>query len=427
MAEPAWSEMTLAAIGDWRSGGTPSKSRADYWVGTIPWVSPKDMKVFVLRDAQDHISQQAIADGARWVPAGSVFIVVRGMILAHTFPVCVAERMMAFNQDVKALVPNAAADGRFLAHWLVGRSDALLRLVTEATHGTKRIELRDLLAHSIAMPPLVEQRRIAEILDTVDEAIRKTEEIIAKLERVKQGLLHDLLTRGIDANGELRDRARHEFSRREVGIIPTSWRVERVSDAGSVQLGKMRSHRQVAGRETPYLRVANVEDNYINTSDVLSMPFTVDEIEKFRLLPGDILLNEGQSTHLVGRAAMYRGDPPDCAFQKTLLRFRASSLLNPDFALCLFRWYQASGRFGAVAVQTTSMAHLTAVRFERMKVAIPPLPEQLAIVERAKAFERRLEAERHTVNKLQRLKRGLAEDLLTGRVRVTPLLAEAAE
>ena len=77
------------------------------------------------------------------------------------------------------------------------------------------------------LPPLPEQRRIAEILDTLDEAIRKTEQVIAKLQQMKQGLLHDLLTRGIDDNGELRDPDRHpeQFKDSPLGRIPREWEV----------------------------------------------------------------------------------------------------------------------------------------------------------------------------------------------------------
>src|SRR4051812_26255043 len=89
---PGWSRTQLGTIGAWSNGGTPSKARADYWLGTIPWVSPKDMKRFVLDDAEDHVSDAAARSGTRIVPAGCVFIVVRGMILAHSFPVCVTAR-----------------------------------------------------------------------------------------------------------------------------------------------------------------------------------------------------------------------------------------------------------------------------------------------------------------------------------------------
>lgn len=215
-------ETNLGSIATWSSGGTPAKSRGDYWVGDIPWVSPKDMKRFTLNDTEDHISERAVSNGARIVPAGTIFIVVRGMILAHTFPVCIAGRSMSFNQDVKALVPQSGVEGRFLAHWLHGNRAKLLSLVTEATHGTKRLDLHDLQATEVLLPAPSEQRRITEILDTLDEAIRKTEQIIAKLKQVKQGLLHDLLTRGIDDNGELRDPARtpNSLMTRHWGFFP---------------------------------------------------------------------------------------------------------------------------------------------------------------------------------------------------------------
>ena len=91
----------------------------------------------------------------------------------------------------------------------------------------------------LAAPPLPEQRQIAEILDTLDEAIRKTEAIIAKLKQVKQGLLHDLLTRGIDDNGELRDPERHpeQFKDSPLGRIPREWEVVTSRDMLTVQLG----------------------------------------------------------------------------------------------------------------------------------------------------------------------------------------------
>ena len=195
-SRPDWLTTSLGEVTTWLSGGTPSKAMPSYWGGDIPWVSPKDMKQFRTGDAQDRITGSGVLAGSRTVPADSVLIVVRGMILAHTFPVCLTTREVAFNQDVKAVLAGEGVDGTYLAHWFVGRSERLLGLVTEATHGTKRIDLRDLQSFQLQLPPLPEQRRIAEILDTLDEAIRKTEQVIAKLQQMKQGLLHDLLTRG---------------------------------------------------------------------------------------------------------------------------------------------------------------------------------------------------------------------------------------
>ena len=95
----AWRKTTLGDCADWQSGGTPFKGNPAFWSGTIPWVSAKDMKVFRLHDAEDHISTAAIGKGGKLVPAGTILLLVRGMTLHNDVPICVTMREMAFNQD----------------------------------------------------------------------------------------------------------------------------------------------------------------------------------------------------------------------------------------------------------------------------------------------------------------------------------------
>jgi type I restriction enzyme S subunit len=81
-----WTDTTLGAITDFLSGGTPSKERADYWTGSIPWVSAKDMKRFRLDDTEDHVSEDGVANGTKLVPAGTVLLLARGMTFALVEP-----------------------------------------------------------------------------------------------------------------------------------------------------------------------------------------------------------------------------------------------------------------------------------------------------------------------------------------------------
>ncbi len=115
------------------------------------------------------------------------------MILAHTFPVGLTVSPVAFNQDIKGIVP-AAIDGGFLAYWLVANSDRMLRLVTEATHGTKRIDTEELSRQMIARPPRPEQARIAEIVDAYEKRTGQETQLLGKLRLLKQGIEHDLLS-----------------------------------------------------------------------------------------------------------------------------------------------------------------------------------------------------------------------------------------
>lgn len=123
----------------------------------------------------------------------------------------------------------------------------------------------------------------------------------------------------------------------------------RMAEAGEIDGGRQRSPHLTDGKMRPYLRVANVMDGYIDVSDVKQMKFTDSEFKKFKLHAGDILLNEGQSLELCGRPALYRGVPPDCCFQNTIIRFRPRDGTHGHFALQLFKFLLASGRFASIS------------------------------------------------------------------------------
>lgn len=162
---------------------------------------------------------------------------------------------------------------------------------------------------------------------------------------------------------------------------PSGWIKFKIGELGEVMAGRQRSPHYLDGDERPYLRVANVFDGFIDSSDVLRMKFTDKEFERYQLSVGDILLNEGQSLDLVGRPAMYEGTPPSCCFQNTLIRFRPDGKVIGKFALELFRFFLYSGKFASVASQTTSVAHLGVSRFASIDAVIPPVKEQLKIAE----------------------------------------------
>ena len=141
-----------------------------------------------------------------------------------------------------------------------------------------------------------------------------------------------------------------------------------------------------------YLRVANVMENRLDLSDVKMMNFTPDEQAVFLLKPGDILLNEGQSPHLVGRPAMYRGELTPCFFQNTIVRFRANEGVLPGWALLVFRAQMHAMRYKQFAKITTNIAHLGAERFAQVEFPLPPVTEQRALLEAFEAHESVLDA-----------------------------------
>lgn len=189
-----WRVQNLSTACEWFSGGTPSKKNDNWWKGDIPWLSPKDMKYFDLSDTQDHITEDGAYYGSKIMPKNTTFIVVRGMILAHSFPVVINSKAFSFNQDIKALIPKDYINRRFLAYWFVANSSLFLEKTTEATHGTKRFDMKDLYSTEICIPPMDEQDQIVERLDAISEKINSEKRYRSKLLFKRKALMKDLLT-----------------------------------------------------------------------------------------------------------------------------------------------------------------------------------------------------------------------------------------
>jgi type I restriction enzyme, S subunit len=194
----------------------------------------------------------------------------------------------------------------------------------------------------------------------------------------------------------------------------SNWPEIPIGKTGQVLGGRQRSPH-ATGSPQKYLRVANVFDGYIDSSDVFEMPFSEEESKRFLLAPGDILLNEGQSLELVGRSAIYRGDPPDCCFQNTLIRYRANSDVLPEFAQYTFQNFLRLGTFAAIASQTTSIAHLGTGRFAALPMPVPPLDEQRAIASALSDMDALLAKLDQLIAKKRDIKQAAMQELLTGR------------
>jgi len=164
----AHESIPLANVGDILSGGTPSKANPEFWGGEIPWVAPKEMKVFRITDSSLCITQQAITAGAvKLVSEPAVLMVVRGMILARAVPVAIATRPLTINQDMKSFIPRNGHDVAFLAHMLSGAEDELLGRVEVAGHGTCKLESEAWGSLPIPRPPRPIQKKVVRKLDAL--------------------------------------------------------------------------------------------------------------------------------------------------------------------------------------------------------------------------------------------------------------------
>jgi type I restriction enzyme, S subunit len=289
-----------------------------------------------------------------------------------------------------------------------------------------RINLSALKTVHIWAPQLSEQRQITCILDTVDEAIAKTDAVIVKLKQVRAGLLHDLLTRGLDEHGQLRDPIAHpeQFKDSPMGQIPKDWEVELLGtrlqqNAGFVQTGPFGSqlHANEYTREgVPVIMPQDISaGRFVDENIARISTEKATELRRHRVEEGDLIFAR-------------RGDLARCATVTNrevhwlcgtgclLMRFKQHTLL-PKWLSLIYQHDVGQRQIAARAVGTT-MVNLNTQLLAHLLFAFPAKREQEAIVQHVHEADRAIEAERLQLSKLTLLKSGLLADLLTGCVRV---------
>lgn len=183
----------VSEIGKWHSGGTPSRGNADFWGGPIPWISPKDMKLSELDSAEETLTAEGVKSGSKLMPKDTIMIVVRGMILAHTFPVARTLVPAAFNQDMKALVVSDEYRPKYIQYWFEYAAPRYLRLVSESSHGTKRLESDKLFSLAVPKIDLDEQDAFITQVDDVRAAVSKAKSRHADVMTMKRYFLNQNL------------------------------------------------------------------------------------------------------------------------------------------------------------------------------------------------------------------------------------------
>ncbi|WP_231731258.1 restriction endonuclease subunit S [Lampropedia cohaerens] len=183
----------VSETGKWYSGGTPSRGNSAYWGGPIPWVSPKDMKLVELDSAEETLTAEGVEAGSKLMPKDTIMIVVRGMILAHTFPVARTLVPAAFNQDMKALVVSDEYRPKYIQYWFEYAAPRYLRLVSESSHGTKRLESEKLFSLEVPKLDLDEQDNFIAQVDEMRAAVSKAKSRRADVMTMKRYFLNQNL------------------------------------------------------------------------------------------------------------------------------------------------------------------------------------------------------------------------------------------
>ncbi|MDD4929740.1 MAG: restriction endonuclease subunit S [Gallionella sp.] len=412
------------AVASHIGGGTPSRQVQSFWGGGIPWASVKDFtdEADEISSTQETISQKGLsASASNLIPAGTPLVCTRMAVGRAAMPTV----SMTINQDVKALYPAAGVAPAYLILLL----QYMQRIAEAQSVGStvKGIRIQDYLAIPVPQAPTVEQPKIAEVLASLNKAIHQTGAIVEKLKQVKQGLLHDLLTRGVDANGELRpsyEQAPHLYQDSPLGWIPLAWEVGTIESF----LDNVIDYRGKTPAKTdsgiPLITAKNVRLGYIDEEPREFIAEASFDRWMTRGIPqkGDVLFTMEAP---LGNVAQIATESRLAFAQRIIILQTGTKLLSTylKYLLLSEKFRRQLFSFGS----GSTVEGIQQATFRKLIVTIPSSRvEQTLIAERLLAETEKILVEEKALSKMLNLKSGLMDDLLTGRVRVTPLLKDTA-
>lgn len=378
----SWAQTKLGEVAQWGSGGTPSRSNASYFNGSIPWVKTGELGPRLLLTSEEHITPEAIAaSSAKVFPKGSVILAMYGATIGKTSMLGIDA---ATNQACAVGMPlRGVLAPEFLLHYLTSQKAAFVA----AGQGGAQPNISQSVVRQwpVPLPPLAEQKRIADKLDTVlarvDACRDRLTRVAPLLKRFRQAVL------AAATSGRLTEDIDPAFEAR----------LEVLANLGAVTGGLTKNaKRDELAMRRPYLRVANVQANELRLDEVSEIGLTEAEFAKTRLLPGDLLIVEGNgSIEQIGRVAIWSGEVADCSHQNHLIRWRAGERALPRFVLCFLLSPEGRRQIEAVASSTTGLHTLSVSKVGELRLPVPALALQTEIVRRVEtlfAFADRLQA-----------------------------------
>ena len=371
-----WREVRLKNFTKIVTGNTPSTKETNNFGEIYPWVTPTDIKSKkYIYDTERKLSEKGFLK-ARQLPANTVLITSIASIGKNA----ILKLQGSCNQQINAILPSNVHDSDFIYFWFENNIKKLKKISGQTA--VPIINKTDFSNIKISLPPLEEQKKIAEILSTVDQKIDFVDKQIEETETLKKGLMQKLLTQGIGHS---------EFKDSEIGRIPVAWEVKKISDILTIKYGKNQKEVEDSNGKYPILGTGGL----------------IGYANKY-------LYNK--PSVLIGRKGTI--DKPqyiDKPFWTVDTLFYSDIKLGniPLFVYYLFltidwkRYNEASG------VPSLSVSNI-----HNIKVLVPPLEEQKQIAEILSTVDQKIENLKAKKEAFEELKKGLMQKLLTGEVRV---------
>ncbi|KPQ28963.1 MAG: type I restriction enzyme, S subunit [Marinobacter excellens HL-55] len=377
-----WHKTTLGAVAQWGSGGTPSRKNPQYYGGNVPWVKTGDLGPKVLSAASEYITELGVQkSSAKYFPKGSVAIAMYGATIGKT-------SILGFdattNQACAVGLPvDGITDTTFLYYLLRNEKDGF---IAKGKGGAQpNISQALIKEHGIALPPLAEQKVIADKLDTLLAQVENTKARLERIPQILKRFRQSVLAAAM--SGRLTEEWRSNFDSYvhpnadnwKWAPIPKTWEVRLYPDLVESRLGKMLDKAKNSGSPTKYLGNINVRWFDFKLSEVQEILVSEAERNELAIRPGDVLICEGGEP---GRCAIWDGRVEEqIVFQKALHRARVSEALIPEW-LALNLKHDADSLTLEQLFTGTTIKHLTGKALKKYPLRVPPIEEQTEIVRR---------------------------------------------
>ncbi len=401
-------------------GSTPSPDEEN-WGGDIYWVTPADLSginSLFLESSSRTITPLGLAS------CSTVMLPIGSLILSTRAPIgslALTTKSMCTNQGCKGLVPRVNSNSHYFAYVIQSANTEL----NVRGKGTTFLEISgdELARFTVPLPPIQEQYQIARFLDhetaRIDALIEQQQRLIELLKEKRQAVISHAVTKGLDPNVPMKDSGVEWL-----GEVPAHWKVGALRWYAAIQ-GGIAKGKEYGDKNLivlPYLRVANVQSGHIDLSEVKEIQVLEDEVERYSLKPGDVLMNEGGDNDKLGRGAVWRGQIEPCLHQNHVFAIRPIEGLSSDWLAIFTQADRARIYFFIHSKQSTNLASISASNVMGMHLPIPSVDEQISIIQYLGkdqlAFEELVSQGESTINLLQERRSALISAAVTGKIDV---------
>ncbi len=396
------------------TGGTPSTKIEKYFnPSEIPWMRSGEIKGFKIKSISAFISKEGLENSAaKILPKKSVVIALagQGKTRGTTAPL---EVVSSCNQSVACMVPNGKLDYLFL-HYHLSRLYKYIRNITGDV-GREGLNLRLIRKFPLILPPLSEQQKIASILSNMDDLILQTEEYIKILQVLKKGAMQRLFTEGIGHT---------EFKEMRLGKIPKEWEILKIGDILNEEIrnGVYKPAENYRNGEYRIIQLTDLYNSeiYIEANKLDKVNILKSEFLKYEIKKKDILINRVSKVEEgVGKALLIDLIKDlKVVYESNMFRIRLNNEIIDNLFFIYFTRTSIYTKQARVKATTTNQTSINQPNLRSIKIYLPKLEEQKEIAAILSNLDNRIIGERKLVLFFKKIKKGLMQDLLTGKKRV---------